>query len=103
MLFRSVDWNNGLVSNINRSNAGGIVTLDVGGVNIKGTEFRNIFSLRSANVEISQENGNIKMSVKGFGHGVGMSQYGADYLARQGKTYEEILKTYYTGVEIENR
>ena len=66
-------------------------------------EFRNIFSLRSANVEISQENGNIKMSVKGFGHGVGMSQYGADYLARQGKTYEEILKTYYTGVEIENR
>lgn len=98
-----VDWNNGLVSNINRSNAGGIVTLDVGGVNIKGTEFRNIFSLRSTNVEISQENGNIKMSVKGFGHGVGMSQYGADYLARQGKTYEEILKTYYTGVEIENR
>ena len=68
-----VDWNNGLVSNINRSNAGGIVTIDVGGVNIKGTEFRNIFSLRSANVEISQENGNIKMSVKGFGHGVGMS------------------------------
>ena len=98
-----VDWTNGLVSNINRSNAGGIVTIDVGGVNIKGTEFRNIFSLRSANVEISQENGNIKMSVKGFGHGVGMSQYGADYLARQGKTYEEILKTYYTGVEIENR
>ena len=72
-------------------------------MNIKGTEFRNIFSLRSANVEISQENGNIEMSVKGFGHGVGMSQYGADYLARQGKTYEEILKTYYTGVEIENR
>ena len=98
-----VDWNNGLVSNINRSNAGGIVTLDVGGVNIKGTEFRNIFSLRSTNVEISQENGDIKMSVKGFGHGVGMSQYGADYLARQGKTYKEILKTYYTGVEIENR
>ena len=98
-----VDWNNGLVSNINRSNAGGIVTLDVGGVNIKGTEFRNIFSLRSTNVEISQENGDIKMSVKGFGHGAGMSQYGADYLARQGKTYKEILKTYYTGVEIENR
>ena len=39
----------------------------------------------------------------GFGHGIGMSQYGADYLARQGKTYKEILKTYYTGVEIENR
>ena len=44
-----VDWNNGLVSNINRSNAGGIVTLDVGGVNIKGTEFRNIFSIEATN------------------------------------------------------
>lgn len=98
-----IDWNNGLVSNINRSNAGGIVSLDIGGVNVKGTEFRNMFSLRSTNVDISQDRGDIKMSVKGFGHGVGMSQYGADYLARQGKIYEEILKTYYTGIEIENR
>lgn len=97
------DWSKGFFSNINRSEAGGIISLDVGGVNIKGTELRTIFSLRSANIELTQEYGNIKMSVKGFGHGVGMSQYGADYLASQGKNYEEILKTYYTGIEIETR
>lgn len=97
------DWSGGLVSNIIRSEAGGIISLDVGGVNIKGTELRSIFSLRSTNVDISQENGNVKMSVKGFGHGVGMSQYGANYLASQGESYDEILKTYYKDIEIETR
>ena len=75
----------------------------MGGVNIKGTELRTIFSLRSTNVELTQNNGNVTMSVKGYGHGVGMSQYGANYLASQGKNYEEILNTYYTGIEIETR
>ncbi|MCD8180131.1 MAG: stage II sporulation protein D [Firmicutes bacterium] len=97
------DWTGELVSNITRSDAGGIISLDVGGVNIKGSELRNIFSLSSANVELTRENGNITMSVKGYGHGVGMSQYGANYLASQGMGYEEILKYYYTGVEIESR
>lgn len=97
------DWSKGLFSNINRSEAGGIVSLDVGGVNIKGTELRTIFSLRSTNVDLAQNNGNVTMSVKGYGHGVGMSQYGANYLASQGENYEEILKTYYTGIEIETR
>ncbi len=95
------DWSKDLFSNIDRSDAGGIVSLDVGGVNIKGTEFRNLFSLRSTNIDITQKDGNITMSVKGFGHGVGMSQYGANYMAEQGSGYEEILKTYYTGVDIE--
>lgn len=97
------DWSKGLFSNIDRSEAGGIVSLDVGGVNIRGRELRSIFSLRSANVELAQNNGNVTMSVKGYGHGVGMSQYGANYMASQGKSYEEILKTYYTGIEIEIR
>lgn len=97
------DWSIGIAENIVRSDAGGIVSLDVGGVNIKGTEFRSIFSLRSTNVEITRDNGNIKMSVKGFGHGVGMSQYGANYLAEQGEDYKQILQTYYTGVNIETR
>ena len=42
----------------------------------------------------------ITFNVTGYGHGVGMSQYGADFMARQGSTYEEILKHYYEGVEI---
>ena len=97
------DWSKGIAENIVRSNAGGIISVDIGGVNIKGTQLRSIFSLRSSNIDITQENGNIKMSVKGFGHGVGMSQYGANYMAEQGHDYKKILKTYYTGVKIETR
>ena len=40
------------------------------------------------------------MTAKGYGHGVGMSQYGANFYANQGMGYEEILKTYYSGVEV---
>ncbi len=97
-----VDWQKGLFSDISRSGAGGIISIKIGGVNVKGTEFRNIFSLRSTNVDIQENSGEIIMEVKGYGHGVGMSQYGANFLAADGKNYVEILKTYYTGVEVEN-
>lgn len=95
-----IDWSNGVVTDIVRSGAGGIISLKLGGAEVKGTDFRTMFNLRSTNVEITNESGSVKMSVKGYGHGVGMSQYGANYLASQGKEYEEILKTYYTDVEI---
>lgn len=100
--IEDIDWNSGLYGNISRSKAGGIVTLDVGGKSIRGTEFRKMFDLNSTNVELSGDSENIIMSVKGYGHGVGMSQYGANYFASEGEKFEEILKTYYLGVKIEN-
>jgi len=63
---------------------------------LAGVEARTIFGLKSANFEIEISDNNIKFSVKGYGHGVGMSQTGADSLAKQGKTYEEIVKHFYT-------
>lgn len=96
-----INWEEGLFSDISRSEAGGIISMKIGGVTLKGAEFRSIFSLRSANIDIKEENERIIMTVKGYGHGVGMSQYGANYLAAQGADFETILKTYYTGVEIE--
>lgn len=65
----------------------------------KGTEFRKLLGLRSANfkVDVGKE---VSIVTKGYGHGVGMSQYGANGYARNGYTYEDILKHYYTGVEI---
>lgn len=96
-----VSWDGNLFENIERSEAGGIKTLSVGGITISGTQFRNIYGLRSANVALSEDDGNIYMEVTGFGHGVGMSQYGANYLASQGMNYKDILKTYYTGVTVE--
>ena len=56
--------------------------------------------LRSACFEIKCTGDEFKITVHGYGHGVGMSQYGADYMARQGSDWQEIIKHYYTGVEI---
>lgn len=97
-----INWDNGLFSDISRSAAGGIISLKIGGVTVRGTEFRTMFALRSTNIDITAEGSKITMKVKGYGHGVGLSQYGANYLASQGKNYEEILKNYYTGVEVKN-
>lgn len=69
---------------------------------MSGVEVRNIFRLKSANFKISIENEKIKFDVTGYGHGVGMSQTGADALAKQGKNYEDIIKHYYSKVKIEN-
>ena len=76
--------------------------IKVGNLELSGTEIRNIFGLKSAKFEIIIEDENIKFNVLGYGHGVGMSQTGADSMAKQGKGYEEIIKHYYTGVEIVN-
>lgn len=89
-----------LIGNIVRSDAGGIITLELGGITIKATEFRTLFELSSTHIDFDIESDIITMNMKGNGHGVGMSQYGANYLASQGMGYEEILKTYYTGVEV---
>ena len=68
----------------------------------KGTKFRQLLSLRSTDVTISVNNGQVSISTKGYGHGVGMSQYGANAMAKNGYKYDEILKHYYNGIKIVN-
>lgn len=80
--------------------SGRVATLDVGGVTVKGTQLRSLFSLRSASFVVVPGADCVTFQVTGYGHGVGMSQYGANALAQQGKTYQEILNWYYTGIEI---
>ena len=79
-----------------------IKTIKIGNQNLSGVEVRTILGLKSANFETTIEEENIKFKVKGYGHGVGMSQTGADSLAKQGKNYEEIIKHFYVGVEIKD-
>lgn len=79
-----------------------VKTIKFGNHELSGVETRTLFKLKSTNFEISREGENIKFSVKGYGHGVGMSQTGADAMAKQGSTAEEIIKHFYTGVEIRN-
>ncbi|MDR3595485.1 stage II sporulation protein D [Clostridium sp.] len=79
---------------------GGVKTIRVGNETIKGTEFRELFNLNSTNFTLDFGKDVVKINCTGYGHGVGMSQWGANAMAKNGSTYDEILKHYYKGVEI---
>ncbi len=95
-----VDFSKGIIDGIKRSDAGGITEVTIGGVRIHGTKLRSIYGLRSTNATIQIQGDTVIFDVTGYGHGVGMSQYGANYMAKSGKDYKEILTTYYQGTEI---
>lgn len=77
-----------------------VKVIQVGNLSLSGVEMRTLFGLRSANFTVTIQDDDIIFEVIGYGHGVGMSQTGADSLAKQGKNYEEIIHHFYTGVEI---
>ena len=74
--------------------------INIGKIALRGTQMRSLFGLKSACFEISMLNDTVTFNVHGSGHGVGMSQHGANIMAQDGKKYKDILKWYYTGVEI---
>lgn len=82
------------------SGSGVVKSLKVGGKSFTGNSFRALFSLRSPAFTFEQKDGAFFFKTYGYGHSVGMSQYGADYMAKQGSTYEEILAHYYPNTEI---
>lgn len=99
----AIDFNNeDDLKILDYTDSGRVKTVKFGNHELSGTETRSLFDLRSTNFEIIKENGNIKFSVKGYGHGVGMSQTGANTLAKEGKNYEDIIKHFYVGVEIQD-
>ena len=85
---------------IERNETNSINKIIINNKEIKGTEFRFKLGLKSTNVEIEESNDMIIIKSKGYGHGVGMSQYGAKELASIGYTYDKILKYYYKGIEL---
>ncbi len=80
---------------------GSVHSIVIGGISVSGAEARKVFSLRSAAFTVQAAAEQITFQVSGFGHGVGMSQYGANTMANEGKTYTDILCHYYTGVTVE--
>lgn len=80
--------------------SGRVDTLSIGGVEVPGTKLRQLFSLRSTNFEIDWDGRDFVFTVAGFGHGVGMSQYGAKLLAEEGLDYTAILAHYYPGTSL---
>lgn len=89
--------------NIERSETGRVNYIYINDNKFKGTKFRTLLNLKSTDFNISVYNNLVKIETKGYGHGVGMSQYGANVLAKRGYSYDEILKYYYTGVNIVNK
>lgn len=85
---------------ISRSESGGVKEIRLGNEKVKGTEFRMLLKLNSTNFEFTVGESEVKFTCKGYGHGVGMSQWGANVMGKAGKSYDEILKHYYTGINI---
>lgn len=82
---------------ISRTSAGGVKSISAGGKTFTGSEIRGKLGLRSANFEYAAEGDNIVFTVYGYGHGIGMSQAGANEYANIGYTYDKILEKYYPG------
>ena len=77
-----------------------VKTMKIGNVSLSGIEARTIFGLKSAKFEFEISGNIVKFKVIGYGHGVGLSQNGSDALAKQGMTYQDIIRYYYKDVEI---
>ena len=103
------NYNNSKVTSINiknqikivdRTEGGSVKNIKVGSITMTGSKFRTMLGLKSSNFEIMFNAASIEIDCSGYGHGVGMSQWGADAMAKAGKNYNEILTHYYQGTVI---
>ena len=95
----NIDCTNIVIGDIVRSETNRVNTITINDQEFKGTTFRTLLGLRSTDftIDISDD---VKITTKGYGHGVGMSQYGANAMAKNGSNYEEILHHYYKDIDI---
>jgi stage II sporulation protein D len=92
--------NNLVIDNIERSSSNRVTSLSINGTTFKGTDIYNKLSLKSTDFTITQIGSNVEIKTIGYGHGVGMSQYGAEGMSQEGYNYKEILNHYYTDTTI---
>lgn len=83
-----------------RTESGRVKELGIEGHTYTGREIREKLNLKSSDFTIKQNNGHFVVTTEGYGHGIGMSQYGANFMAKSGKNYEDIVKHYYQGIQI---
>jgi stage II sporulation protein D len=85
---------------IERTEAGSVKNIKVGSITMTGSKFRTMLGLKSSNFTIKFNSSDLEIDCNGYGHGVGMSQWGADAMAKDGKNYIEILTHYYKGTVV---
>lgn len=98
----SLDKLNNQISILDRTESGCVKTVQVGNIKMSGTEIRKVLNLNSSNFSITYDNEDIEFNVKGYGHGVGMSQWGAEGMAKEGYKYYDILFHYFQGTDIKD-
>ena len=96
----NMNCNNLDIKITDRSSTNRVNELEINGKKFKGTDFRKILGLRSTDFDIEKNGSYIIIETRGYGHGVGMSQYGANGMAKEGKNYKEILVYYYQNTKI---
>ncbi|MBE6968741.1 MAG: stage II sporulation protein D [Ruminococcaceae bacterium] len=90
----------GWIGEIRREESGRVESVIIGGIRTEAEALRSLFSLRSAAFTPEYTGTGFRFTVTGYGHGVGMSQYGANVMAARGSTWQEILQHYYPGAEL---
>lgn len=88
------------IGDIEKTESGYVLNVEICSNKVSSRDFRDVLGLKSCCFDVKSNEDGVEITVKGNGHMVGMSQYGADYMARQGSDFEEILKYYYSNVEI---
>lgn len=92
--------NNSVISILSYTDGGNIKEININGNNFSGKKVRELLGLRSADFDISISDNNANITTRGYGHGVGMSQYGANGMANAGYSYKDILSHYYPGTTL---
>lgn len=90
----------GNIQIVTRDSAGYVVQMKIGDTEVSGEDFREYLDLASSCFYIKEVEGQVRILTKGLGHGLGLSQYGANEMAKEGKSYKEILNYYYKGLQL---
>ncbi|WP_053218124.1 stage II sporulation protein D [Virgibacillus senegalensis] len=98
----TIDNSAAVAAEIERTESQRVATITIGGESFSGREVREKLGLRSSDFEVEQKKDHVIFTTKGYGHGIGMSQYGANGMAKEGKNYKQILQYYYKGADINN-
>lgn len=96
--YLKIECENININNIEKDESNRIKNIVINNKKYTGIEIRKLLNLRSTDFKIEIED-DIKITTKGYGHGVGMSQYGANYMAKENYNYKEILEYYYEGIK----
>ncbi len=87
---------------VSYTDGGGVDAIQIGGKTYSGTQLRSLLDLRSSSFTVTPLSHAVLITTRGFGHRVGLSQYGADAMAKSGSSWQEILAHYYLGTEIKS-